>query len=132
MLTTDAFPNLASFAQDFSGGFMKMDDPTDPEYGLTMHVSGYRNADYDAKIEAAFAVKDDPEARAALLHEAEEMLMADMPVAPLVQLQSGVLIHDDFTKVKDTYWGFNYFTKVVLKNRYNYDETLPPETEEEE
>ncbi len=130
MLTTDAFPNLAMFAQDFSGGSMIM-DPEHEDYGLSTHISGYRSEAYDAKIEEAFAVKDDRAARAALLHEAEEMLLADMPIMPLVQLQSGVLIHKDMTKVGETYWGFNYFTKTILKNRYEYDETLPPETEEE-
>ncbi len=131
MLTTDAFPNLAMFAQKFSGGSMNM-DPEHPEYGQSMHISGYRNEAYDAKIEEIFAVYDDDDARAALLHDAEEMLIADMPIMPLVQLKSGVLIHDDLTKVGETYWGFNYFTRTILKNRYNYDETLPPKTEEDE
>ena len=129
MLTTDAFPNLAMFAQKFSGGSMNM-DPEHPEYGLSMHASGYRSEAYDAKIETIFATTD-AETRATLLHEAEEMLLQDMPIMPLVQLKSGVVIHEDLTKVGETYWGFNYFTKTILKNRYHYDETLPPKTEEE-
>ena len=131
MLTTDAFPNLAMFAQAFSGGRMNM-DTSDADYGIMTHASGYANEAYDAKIEEAFAVKDDREARAALLHEAERMLLDDMPVIPLVELQSGVIISEDLTKVTDSYWGIYHFTKSVLKDRYHYDETLPPDTEEDE
>lgn len=118
MLTTDAFPNLAMFAKPFAGGRMNM-DVTDEEYELAPHISGYQNDEYDAKIEAAFAAEDE-DVRAQLLHEAEAMLLEDMPIMPLVQLQSYCLVNDDLSKLDDSYWGFFEFTKVKLANSENY------------
>lgn len=88
MLTTDAFPNLAQFAKAFASGMMDLDNVGDDDtYELATHVSGYYSAEYDAKMEEAFAEKSDLEKRAGLLHEAEAILMNDMPIIPLVQLQ---------------------------------------------
>ena len=136
MLTTDAFPNLAQFAKAFAGGKMNMDigeneDGTESEddYELVPHVSGYYSADYDAKIEEAFAQKTDLDARAALLHQAEKMLLADMPIMPLVQLQHAYLETDDISKIGDlSYFGFNYFEDAVLKNVSKYPENEGYET----
>ncbi len=130
MLTTDAFPNLAMFASAFSGGVMNM-DPNDEDYGVSNHISGYNSEAYNAKIEEAFAVKDDREARAKLLHEAEAILMQDMPIMPLVQLQSGVVKSSDLQKLGDSFWGFDLFTNVVLKNRYDYEETTAAPDDED-
>ena len=129
MLTTDAFPNLAQFAKAFAGGKMNMDIDSDSEdYQLTPHVSGYYNADYDAKIEAAFAEKTDLDKRAQLLHEAEKMLLEDMPIVPLVQLQNAYLEGDDISKIDDSYFGFNFFEDAVLKNVSKYPDNVGYET----
>ncbi len=123
MLTTDAFPNLAMFAKAFACGVMNM-DVADGDYELATHISGYYNEAYEAKIEEAFAVKDDREARAKLLHEAETILMTDMPIIPLVQLQSAVLVGEDLSGLKDCFWGLDLFATAKLNNREKYEETV--------
>jgi oligopeptide transport system substrate-binding protein len=121
MFSTDAFGNLASFAKTFAGGAMDM-DVEDGNYQLTPHISGYDNPEYDAIIEQAYA-ETDADTRAELLHKAEKMLLEDMPITPLVQLQNAAAINSDLTKVKTDYYGSFIFTKVVIKNRYNYEST---------
>lgn len=121
MLTTDAFPNLAMFAKAFASGRMDM-DVTDGNYELAPHISGYYNEAYDAKIEAAFAATD-RQTRATLLHEAEALLMADMPIVPLVQLQSATLVGKDLKGLKESFWGFDLFAGATLKNRQKYEVT---------
>ena len=122
MLSTDAFPNLAMFAKAFAGGKMDM-NVTDDNYELATHISGYYKEAYDAKIEAAFAATDADE-RARLLHEAEEMLLADMPIAPLVQLRKGVVVTDDLSEIDTAYFGFYLFKDAELGNREKYEETV--------
>ncbi len=124
MLTTDAFPNLAMFAKSFACGKMDM-NVSDDSYELATHISGYDNAAYDAKIEEAFAATDRT-ARAALLHEAEAILMTDMPIAPLVQLQSAILVGEDLGGLKSDFWGLNLFQTATLNNRSKYEETKAP------
>ncbi len=119
MLTTDAFPNLAMFAKAFAAGKMNMEDGN---YELATHVSGYYSEAYDAKIEEAFAATD-RNVRATLLHEAEKLLMNDMPIMPLVQLQSATVIAGDLKGVKDSFWGFDLFAGATLNNREKYEET---------
>jgi len=121
MLTTDAFPNLAMFAKAFASGKMNM-DVADGDYELATHISGYYNEAYDAKIEEAFAATD-RETRAELLHEAEALLMADMPIIPLVQLQNAVLVGKDLKGLKDSFWGFDFFANATLNNREKYEES---------
>ncbi len=133
MLTTDAFPNLAHFARAFASGVMDHGDNVegDVEYELTPHISGYYNADYDAKIEAAFAEKLDLEKRAELLHEAEQLLIADMPIMPLVELQNAYVTTDDISKIDNSYYGYELFTDAVLKNISKYPDNVGYETSAE-
>ncbi len=116
MFSTDAFGNLASFAVPFAGGAMDM---TTGEYALEPHISGYSNPEYDALIEQAYAEKNATK-RAALLHQAEKMLLGDMPIMPLVELQSGYLVGKDFKGVKTNYYGMPDFTGATLKNASKY------------
>lgn len=116
MFSTDAFGNLASFAVPFAGGAMDM---TTGEYALEPHISGYSNPEYDAIIEKAYAEKNAAK-RAELLHQAEKMLMNDMPIMPLVELQSGFLKGKDLKGVKTNYFGMPDFTGATLKNASKY------------
>lgn len=125
MLTTDAFPNLAQFAKAFASGMMDLDNVGDDDtYELATHVSGYYSAEYDAKMEEAFAEKSDLEKRAGLLHEAEAILMNDMPIIPLVQLQQATLTTSDISKLSTNYFGVDIFTKAVLKNISKYPDNV--------
>lgn len=119
MFSTDAFGNLASFAKTFAGGAMNM-DVEDGNYQLTPHISGYDNPEYDAIIEAAYA-ETNASKRAELLHQAEEMLLDDMPITPLVQLQNACAKNSDLKGLKTNYYGSFVFTKVSLKNRDKYE-----------
>ena len=119
MFSTDAFGNLASFAKTFAGGAMNM-DVEDGNYQLTPHISGYDNPEYDAIIEAAYA-ETNAAKRAELLHQAEEMLLDDMPITPLVQLQNACAKNSDLKGLKTNYYGSFVFTKVSLKNRDKYE-----------
>ncbi len=116
MFSTDAFANLASFAVPFAGGAMDM---TTGKYELEPHISGYSNPEYDALIEKAYAEKN-AKKRAELLHQAEKMLLSDMPIMPLVELQSGYLKGKDLKGVKTNYFGMPDFTGATLKNASKY------------
>lgn len=122
MLTTDAFPNLAMYAKAFASGVIDNED-----FELTTHISGYYSEAYDSKIEEAFA-ETDAAKRAALLHEAEAMLIKDMPVMPLVQLQDAYVKSSDISKLTGSYYGCNLFTKAVLKNISKYPDNVGYET----
>ncbi|MBP3378757.1 MAG: peptide ABC transporter substrate-binding protein [Clostridia bacterium] len=116
MLSTDAFSALAQFAVPFSGNGVDM---YSENYDLYTHVTGYANEEYNALIASAFAEKDRAK-RAELLHQAEEMLLQDMPVVPLVFLQDAYLTHKDLSKVKTTYYGVRDFRDTKLKNYMKY------------
>lgn len=118
MLSTDAFPNLAMYAKAFASGKIDNDD-----FELTTHISGYYSEAYDSKIEEAFA-ETDASKRAALLHEAEAMLIKDMPIMPLVQLQNVNLKNSDISKVSTSYYGYGIFTKAVLKDVSKYPDNV--------
>lgn len=120
MLTPDAFNALAPFALEFSGNGVDMNSET---YDLFGHVTGYANEEYDALVEQAQAA-DDVAERAALLHDAEEMLLADMPVIPLIFLQDAYLIHDDLSGYGSSYYATREFNDMKLKN---YTDYLPVE-----
>lgn len=55
-----------------------------------------------------------------LLHAAEELLMKDLPVIPVVYNQNAILIHKDLSNVDATYYAPATFRKTKLKNYKNY------------
>ncbi len=123
MFTTDAFANLAMYAKSFAGGAMNMDiGENEEDYQLASHISGYYNEAYDAKIEQAFA-ETDLEKRAAILHEAEQILMQDMPVIPLVQLKKAYIANGDLEGLTYSKLGYVMFTKADLDNAEKYEES---------
>ncbi len=109
----DAFSYLAPFATAFSGNAMDMNTETNPEYKLTPHITGYQSAAYDQKIEAAFA-EQDQEKRAALLHEAEEILLSDMPVIPVVYNMNFSLASGELGKIERRFFCNAHFQKTSL------------------
>ena len=115
--SVDAFSTLARFSKPFSGYGYLMDNK---DYPLIPHkLTGYDSEEYTAKIEEAFAEKN-IEARADILHEAEKMLLEDMPVIPVVFNQQATLTHKDLSKVVSTYYVPALFTKAKLKNWEDY------------
>lgn len=115
----DAFSVLAPFATGFSG---QGQDMSAAEYIDVPHKTGYANADYNALIEQ-ISKEADGAKRAELLHQAETMLLGDMPVIPIVFNQKAHLISEDLSKVEYTYYGYCIFTKTKQKDYMNYIET---------
>ncbi len=111
----DAFSYLAPFATPFSGNAMDMNTATNPEYKSTPHITGYQSAAYDEKIEAAYAEQNQKK-RAVLLHEAEEMLLADMPVIPVVYNQNFSLASGELGKISTAFFCVANFQKTSLSN----------------
>ena len=121
VLSNDAFNYMASFAKSYAG--MKIDMQND-KYDLVPHISGYDNAEYEAVIDEAQAVNSRKE-KSEYLHKAEEMLVSDMPVIPIVFNQDFYLINKKVISGVDTdYFGGKIFEKVTMKN---YEKYLPTE-----
>ena len=125
-LSADAYSVLAPFAKGFTGGASSSADALTADFEIPSHISGYNNEEYNQLIEDALAEKD-IEARASILHEAEELLLEDMAVIPVIFNQTLTLEHDDLSKVKYTYYGTFIFTKTKLKD---YELYVPKEEEE--
>lgn len=111
----DAFSLLAPFAVAFSGNATVLDETVNPDFALTPHITGYNSADYNAKIEAAH-LESNAKKRAALLHEAEGMLMEDLPVIPLVYNQTVSLSSKNLKKVGRNFYTPALFNDAKLKN----------------
>lgn len=122
-LSVDAFSVLAPYAKAFSGEGMDM---TTFDYALTPHVSRYDSEAYNELIEKV-AVETNINKRAELLHEAEELLLDDMPAIPIIFNKNAVLIRKDLSKIEFTYFGTPRLKKTKLKN---YELYVPVEEEE--
>lgn len=123
MLAPDAYSALAQYALEFSGNGVDMNSET---YDLYGHVSGYNSEEYNALIDAAYAERD-REKRVEILHEAEEMLLNDMPVIPLVFLQDAYIAIKDLKNIETNYYGVRDFKDTELKNYMNYKDTTSEE-----
>ena len=114
MLTTDAFPVLAQFATLYSGRAYNFSDAANFDKVLP-HVTGYVSAAYDELLKKAM-VETDKTARAALLHEAEEILLSDLPMTPVIYYQNAYLKSSDLTGTKVDYFGVTQYDKAVYEN----------------
>ena len=104
-------------------------DPSNPpSYEALPNVLGYKNDAYDAKVAEALAEKNLSK-RADLLHEAEELLLGDMPIIPLVFNQS-YYASSGLSGIKFDYSGYPVFTKVSQKNYTKYLPQASAPTEE--
>jgi ABC-type transport system substrate-binding protein len=131
MYSPDPFNALAQFAADFSGNGIDM---MSEDYKTNLHVTGYNNPAYVEIIEKAYAATDAKE-RANLLHEAEKLLVDDMPICPIVTLQSAYISSKILSGIKTTYYGTTDFRRMKMKNYMDYkeDENAPAtESVEEE
>lgn len=125
-LSADPFSVLAPFAKEFSG--QAMDMSVADNYELSPHITGYDSVDYSAVMEKVFAEKTAAN-RSADLHEAEAILMEDMPVIPVVFNKTAYLVNDELkTNNKTLFWkkSSNYYGADTL--RYvsvgNYEDYL--------
>lgn len=120
-LSVDAFSVLAPFAKGYTGGASVL--PNSTEFNVAVHASGYNSKDYDDKIAAAFAEKDINK-RATILHEAEDLLMADMPIIPIVFNKSVTVKSKELSKVD-----FSYYQTPILEDAKlrKYKDHIPEE-----
>jgi len=124
----DAFSVLAPFARSLSGQGQDMANAAITGiYEDSPHKTGYDSPEYEAILEEAFNIKNDPVARASKLHEAESMLLADMPVIPILFNQNAYIMSGELSKGSSSYYGFRVFNKLKLKD---YTKYLEIETEE--
>ena len=124
----DPFYALAPYARQFSGSVMVGDFENDIIYG---HMSGFKSDAYDALIAEAYQLKAQGKTKqlSAKLHEAEAMLLDEMPVIPVFVYKKAALIHKDLSRVDFDFFGNPIMNKVKLKNWKDY---LPAEEDEDE
>lgn len=121
--SVDAFSVLAPFAKGFTGGAATTAQSV--EFNIPTHISGYNSEEYNQKIEEAYKATD-AATKATLLHEAETILLKDLPVIPIIYNQNATLVREEISKYKFTYYGTVQFTKMKLKDYHLY---VPAEEE---
>ena len=133
MYSTNALAVLSTFTSEMNGSGMKADPivpgtPTldelinntgEPSYTLRGNKMNYVSAAFDEKMAAAYAEKD-LAARNTLLHEAEAILLAEMPVIPLLFNQRAYLSSSEISGLSVDRYGFVSFTSCKQKHYENY------------
>ena len=89
-------------------------------YEDSPHRTGYDSQEYEALLEEIFANKTDAATRAAKLHEAEQMLLGDMPIIPVIFNQNAYIISGELSGESTNYFGFRIFNKLKLKDYIQY------------
>lgn len=112
LIDATALSALSVFATNYAGSIL------DAEENPMGHITGYNNEAYNTIIDEAYAlyVAGDKAALSAKLHEAEAMLLNDMPVMPLIVYKNAVLVSNKLSGVKFDGWGSPIVTKANLKN----------------
>ena len=105
MISTHAVYDLAMFssAYSYNGSLLK----------------GYTNETFDALLADAFKATDLNE-RAEILHNAEEALIEDGALIPVVFNANAYVVSSELKNVKTDFWGAQIFTKARLKNYVQY------------
>jgi ABC-type transport system substrate-binding protein len=119
--STDAFSVLAPFAKGFTGEASVSANST--KFTVAPHACGFDNDAYNKKIAEAFKEKD-LDKRAVILHAAEDILMKEMPIMPIVFNKSVILVSDKLDDVEFSYYSTPIFTKAELAD---YKQYIPTE-----
>lgn len=119
MLSPDAFSVLSSFADGFTGNGMHLNGLDPDDNYLRTHICGFTNEAYTKKIEEAFGESDFAK-RTQLLHEAEKILLAEMPVIPLFFNRSAMLVNSNVRRVYHDYYGCAILNRTELRNYRDY------------
>ena len=131
MYSTNALPVFATLTDSMSGSGINFGDSEGVVEGATLdelinnteevqyvertNRLNYSSEAYDAKVEAAYAEKDLSK-RSTLLHEAEEILLSEMPLIPLVFNQRAYMASGDLSGLDVDRFGFVSFTLCKQKN----------------
>ena len=113
----DPFSVLSSFAKPFSGRGMDMSNPD--EYLLTPHITGYDSEEYNALMEEIFAEKTIAN-RAENLRKAEEILMNDLPIVPVVFNLSATVTSSKLKGETVDYYNVMQFKKCSISSYSKY------------
>jgi len=125
MFSSDAFSTLAPFAVGYSGTALNLADKDGGGWDLKPGITGFNNEAYNKLIDEAYYAYDRA-ARAEKLHEAEKLLMEELPVMPLVVLENAYM-SQKLSGFSFDYFGCPEFTELKLKNYELY--TLAEEKE---
>ncbi|MBO4220695.1 MAG: hypothetical protein J5933_07210 [Clostridia bacterium] len=122
-LSTTAFGILAPFAKDFSGMGIDLENQN---YDAVPHKTGFDSSEYNAYMEEIFQ-ETDLNKRAEMLHEAEKMLLDEMPVIPIVFNQNAYLSSGLLSGIDFSWYGTAIFKNLNMRDYNNY---LPDTTAE--
>lgn len=112
--TDDAFVGLSSLSTSFCGSgfnFVTSEQRT--------NISGWTNFEYDAYITAAYKTTDSKQ-RLEALHKAEQILLDEMPIVPIMYNQNFSFCSKQLKKVELDGFGNFVFTKAKLKKYAKY------------
>lgn len=115
--SADPFSVLAPFAKPFSGRGMDMSNPD--EYLLTPHITGYDSEEYNTLMEKIYAEKTVAN-RAEDLRTAEGILMADMPIIPVVFNLDASVTSKQLKKTDVNYYNDLSFQKAKISSYSKY------------
>ncbi len=114
----DAYSYLAPFATAFSGNAMSINfDENGYSYAVAPHITGYNSAEYNALIESVYAEKKEGK-RAELLHQAEAMLLEDMPAIPVVYNKNFSISSSKLGKIESSFFCNAVFTETGLSGHW--------------
>lgn len=116
----DAFVGLSAFSTAFSGCGMNMADSSQ-----RVNISGWVNNRYNELLTAAY--KSTGEDRAAMLSEAEKLLVESAPVCPIIYNESFMLVSSEISGVYVDGVGNFAFNSTVQSNYHDYLEKEPAE-----
>lgn len=133
MLDTTAFSALSVFATEYSGSSCDfiVDENNHQTISVRGHVTGYNSEAYNKLIAEAdeARIKGDTETLSAKLHEAEQLLLEDMPIMPIFVYKNATLASKELSKYDVTGWGAPVFNKLKLKN---WQDHLPNSDEDDD
>ena len=119
MYSRDAFVALSAFTSHMNGCGTDFKTNT-----VRTNISGWTNSNYDRYLNLAFQL--DGEDRVNALKSAEELLLEESPIIPLVYNQSFAFVSDELSSISVDGFGNFVLTKVEQDNYHDY---LPEEEE---
>ena len=128
MLSPDAFAPLASLSLELSGNGIYAGGIGE-EFKTLTHVSGFNNNEYNNLLDEAYASTDMAK-RNELLHEAEELLLEEMPIIPLFFNRSAMLVSSKLQRVYTDFYGRPILNRAELRNYHKYIISAGNENEE--
>ena len=122
MLSPYALYNLAAFSTNYGGNVDTSKVLENGTYQITAGISGYNSEEYNALIEQAWNAGSEKE-QSQLLHQAEEMLLKDGAIAPIIFNTDCYVASKALSGIKTDFFGSKIFTKTALKDYEKYLET---------